>query len=305
MQIAFDGISNPGYSKKLAERVKRGHDGIAREGLTPHRPAYGYDVVPHEPGVRVINAEQAKVIVRIFAEYVSGKSPRQIAADLMRDKIPSPSGTEHWNFQSIVGGMGKKRGMIHNQLYVGVYQKNRFCNVKNPATGKVVARKADPGDLITAQVPHLRIIDQALWDAAHRLRNERGNIRFGDSGQVKRAVVPRKQHLLAGLLRCGECNERMIVTASDRHGIKRVNCSAAHNRQSCKHGKSYSLDKLTALAVDNMHAQMTDPEFLKRRMRAKALESARLEKQNSGARQEAQKDYDRLDLTIKKVARKI
>jgi site-specific DNA recombinase len=32
MQIAFDGIRNPDYVKKLAARVKRGHDGIAREG---------------------------------------------------------------------------------------------------------------------------------------------------------------------------------------------------------------------------------------------------------------------------------
>jgi hypothetical protein len=45
MQIAFDGISNPGYSKKLAERVKRGHDGIAREGLVAGSLAYGYDLV--------------------------------------------------------------------------------------------------------------------------------------------------------------------------------------------------------------------------------------------------------------------
>ena len=252
MQLTFDGHSNADMIRKLAVRVKRGHDGIAREGLIPGRCAYGYDLVEHKPGVKVINRDQAKIVVRVFEEYVSGKSPRAIAADLMRDKIPSPSGTAHWNFQSIVGGMGKKRGLIHNQLYIGVYLKNRFFNVKNPATGKVVTRKADPDDLITAQVQHLRIIEQKLWDAAHKLRNARGNKKFGASGQVQRAVVPRNQHLLAGLLRCAECNGGMIVTASDRNGLKRVACSAAHNRQSCKHAKTYNLDKLTALAIDSM-----------------------------------------------------
>jgi site-specific DNA recombinase len=237
LQLTFDGHSNADMLKKLAIRVKRGHDGIAREGLIPGRPAYGYDCVEHKPGVKTINRTQAKIVVRIFEEYVSGKSPRQIAADLMRDKIPSPSGTARWNFQSIVGGAGKKRGMIHNQLYVGVYLKNRFFNVKNPSTGKVITRKADPDDLITAQGPHLRIIDQKLWNTAHQLRHQRSNKKFGASGQVQRAVIPRKQHLLAGLLRCAECNGAMIVTASDRYGVKRVACSAAHNHQSCKHAK--------------------------------------------------------------------
>jgi site-specific DNA recombinase len=234
LQLTFDGHSNADMLKKLAIRVKRGHDGIAREGLIPGRPPYGYDCVEHKPGVKVINRVQAKIVTRIFEEYVSEKSPRRIAADLMRDKIPSPSGTAHWNFQSIVGGAGKKRGMIHNQLYIGVYLKNRFFNVKNPATGKVITRKADPDDLITAQVPHLRIVDQKLWNAAHQLRHQRANKKLGASGQVQRAVISRKQHLLAGLLRCAECNGAMIVTASDRYGVKRVACSAAHNHQSCR-----------------------------------------------------------------------
>jgi site-specific DNA recombinase len=309
LQLTFDGHQNADFITKLAIRVKSGHDEIARHGLIPGRAAYGYDCVTHylpgeEAGVKKINADQARIVIRIFKEYVSGKSPRRIAADLMRDNIPSPSGTAHRNFQSIVGGMGKKRGIIHNQLYIGVYLKNRFFNIKNPrAENRVTARKADPDDLITAQVPHLKIIDQKLWDAAHKLRNERGNKKFGASGQVQRAVVPRNQHLLAGLLRCAECNGGMIVTASDRNGLKRVACSAAHNRQSCQHAKTYNLDKLTALAIDSMCVHLTDPEFIKEKARAKSLEFARLEKENSGARQAAIKQYDRLDIQIKKMVR--
>lgn len=49
MQIAFDGISNPDYVKKLAARVKRGHDGIAREGKIAGGVCYGYDLVPGKP----------------------------------------------------------------------------------------------------------------------------------------------------------------------------------------------------------------------------------------------------------------
>jgi site-specific DNA recombinase len=208
---------------------------------------------------------------------------------------------EHWNFQSIVGGE-IKRGLIHNRLYIGEYVKNRFDNIKNPETGKVIARKAADDDLITVQVPHLRIIGGGSWEAAHKLRKERGNKRLGASGHVQRAVVPRKQHLLAGLLRCGECNGHMSVTASSRKG-QRVACSAAYNNGSCKHGKTYDLGQLTSHSIDSMCKHLTDPEFIKEKARAKTIEFARLDKENSGARQAAQKQHDRLDIQIKKLVR--
>jgi site-specific DNA recombinase len=306
MQLMFESFANADFLEKLAARVKSGHDKIAHEGLIVGRAAYGYDCVPHhiaKAGTKVINEEQAKIVVRVFMEYASGKSPRQIAADLMRDKITSPSGSAYWNFQSIVGGASKKRGMLHNRLYIGVYLKNRFYNVKSPFTGKVITRKAEADDLITAQVPHLRIIDQKLWDAAHALRTKRGHRKFGASGQIKREVVARNQHLLAGLLRCDECNGAMIVTSSDRRGVKRVACSAARHHQNCTHSKTYDLNRLTAAAIDNMCECLTDPDFIKGKAKAKTLEFAKLEKENNGARQAAVKQFDRLDLQIKKLVR--
>lgn len=302
LQLTFEGHQNADFLSKLAARVKSGHDAVARKGLIPNAPAYGYDCVEREPGVKVINKDEAKIVRRIFTEYASGKSPRLIAGDLMTDKVPSPTGGKFWNYQSIVGGAGAKRGMLHNQLYVGVYLKNRFHNVKNPATGKTITRASDPADIITVDLPHLRIIDQKLWTAAHKLRAERGSKKVGKN-LVQRSVVPRRQHLISGLLRCGECNERMIINFSDRNGKKGVCCSAAHGRQSCEHRKTYNLDKLTALAVDSMCSHLTDPEFIKEKTKAKAIEFARLEKENSGARQAAQKLLDRLNVQIAKLVR--
>ncbi len=301
LQLTFDGHSNEDFVAKLAYRVKSGHDVVARAGLIPGGAAYGYDCAPHQPGVKVINEGEAQIVRRIFSEYASGKSPRLIAADLMRDKVPSPTGSAFWNYQTIVGGAGKKRGLLNNMLYVGVYLKNRTYNVKNPSTGKTVTREANPDDLIRAEVPHLRIVDQKLWDAAHKVRAERGNTMLGKVSQ--RAVVPRKQHLLAGLLRCAECNGRMVINFSDRHGKKGVCCSTAHNRQSCDHRKTYNLDRITSLAVEKLCERLSDPELLKERARARAAEFARLEKENSGARQAAQKQLDRINVQIAKLVR--
>src|SRR3981081_518119 len=109
---------------------------------------------------------------------------------------------------------------------------------------------------------------------------------------------PGNKHLLYGLLRCGECNGQMVVRSGQR-----VCCSAAHNHQSCKHGKAYDLAKLIDLAVDSMCTHLVDPEFIKEKARARTVEFARLEKENSGVRQAAEKQHDRLDIQIKKLVR--
>jgi hypothetical protein len=84
MQIAFDGISNPDYVKKLAKRVKRGHDGVAREGRSPGALAYGYDAVLGKPGERLINKDEAAIVRRIFVEYASGRRDRCITPTIIK-----------------------------------------------------------------------------------------------------------------------------------------------------------------------------------------------------------------------------
>jgi site-specific DNA recombinase len=295
MQLTFDSHSNADMVKKLAIRVKRGHDGIAREGKIAGALSYGYDAVLDKPGERTINAKEAAVVRRIFEQYASGKTPRQIVDGLAKDKVPSPSGAPFWNHQVIVGGLNK-RGLIHNRLYIGEYVKNRFYNVKNPSTGKRITRKADESDLIVAQVPHLRIVPPELWDAVHKIRTERGIKKFGPGGYL-RAAIPRKDHLLSGLVRCADCGGAMTVTASSRAG-HRVACSSATYRKTCSHTKTYDLGAITNLAIDSMHAHLTDPEFIKERAKAKAAEFARLAKQESEEQTTAQKQLDRLNVQI-------
>ncbi|WFU42559.1 recombinase family protein [Bradyrhizobium sp. CB82] len=300
LQLLFEGHSNEDFIKKLAIRVKRGHDQAALKGRITTCAAYGYDCVEHQPGKRAINEQEAKIVRRIFTEYASGMTPRQIVAGLAKDKIPSPSGQPAWNYQGIVGGKGAKRGLLHNQLYIGKYVKNRFTAPKNPATGKREVRALDPEDLITVDMPDLRVISDELWNAAHAVRLKRQHEKFGASGYVKRATIPRKQGLLSGLIVCGACHGPMTVMASSRNG-QRVGCSGALYRKTCTHTKSYDLNELTAGAIKHMHAHLTDPEFLKEKAKAKAVEAAKLAREEGDERRAAQKQLDRLNLQIKRL----
>jgi hypothetical protein len=53
-----------------------------------------------------------------------------------------------------------------------------------------------------------------------------------------------------------------------------------------------------------MHAHLTDPEFVKERAE-RAKELARLDRENSSERDVAQRELDRVDLSIKKIIRLI
>jgi site-specific DNA recombinase len=306
MQLLFDGHTNSDFVKKLSIRVKRGHDRMAAAGRIPTCAAYGYDVATdHETakrGLRVINLEEAAIVRRIFMEYASGMTPRQIVVGLERDKVPSPSGAPIWNYQTIVGGQGAKRGLLHNRLYIGEYVRNRFTAPKNPATGKRVVRPLDPDELMLVPMPALRIVSDELWNAAHAIRLKRQHEKFGVSGYVRHATVTRKQDLLSGLIVCASCSGLMSTIASSCRGGRRVACSNATQRKTCNHTKSYNVAQLTAGAIRYMHAHLTDPEFLKEKAKAKAQEAAKLSREESEERRKVENQLAKLDLQIKRLA---
>ncbi len=70
----------------------------------------GYDKGPD--GKLVINEEQAKVVRRIFSEYIGGKSSTAIARDLQADDIPTASGEGMWCCSAVLS-------ILQNEKYKG------------------------------------------------------------------------------------------------------------------------------------------------------------------------------------------
>src|SRR5262249_28320398 len=153
---------------------------------------------------REVDPEEAKIVVRIFTEYtVLGRSTREIAEGLTRDGIPNPSGGAHWNHQIFTGARGRG-GVLSKPIYTCIILWNTTRNKRNPDTGKVIRCPNKPEDVITVAVPHLRIVDQKLWDRTQALITKRARWRFGPSGKrPKRATATLKGSLLGGLVVCG------------------------------------------------------------------------------------------------------
>lgn len=295
IQLTFESYQNAADSAKTSFRVRSGHDDAAREGGIPGPAPYGYSDVFGKPGRKAKNEAEAIIVNRIVLEMASRKPPRQIAFGLTSDGIASPKGGM-WTFQTV-------NKILQNELYVGVYVRNKVRKVRNPNTGRRVPRPS-PDEALRVEMPDLRIVDQGLWEAAQKVRQERAHI-HGKKG-VERGTTPRRQHPFAGLFRCAACGGKMIVTGSGsraRPGDRAIACSAAWWKHQCSHSKSYSLDRLTALATEKMHAHLTDPDFVKERAREREKELARIDREANGERHAAQQQLDRVDLKIRKIIR--
>lgn len=251
--ISIASLYNTIYKPQLAEKVRRGHDNAVANGKIPGSYAYGYRPKPGAPGERLIDKSEAKIVLRIFKEYASGRSTRDIASDLTREGVPSPGATRHknkagrttWNHQCITGGR-HGRGMLSNELYIGEIHWNVRSTILNPETQRKQKRLNPEERHIIVKNPELRIIPQELWDSAQKVRKARAVHMFGPTGKPqRRPVIPRNnEHPLAGVLRCGVCNGHMRIAQSSRNGAPRAACANAHQRGTCQHTRSFDMDVL-------------------------------------------------------------
>jgi len=168
VQIGIRGLLGSLFLTDLANKVRRGMDGVIREGRHAGGKAYGYRPVPGQPGELEIVEEEAEIVRRIFTQYFKGKTPREIAAGLNRDSIAPPRGKQ-WVASTINGNKSRHYGILINELYAGRLVWNRVRMIKNPDTGRRVSRPNPPEEWKRNEVPDLAIVDQKLFDAVQVL----------------------------------------------------------------------------------------------------------------------------------------
>ena len=230
LHVGLKGTMNALFLKDLAAKTHRGLRGRVEAGKSGGGLCYGYDVVKSfdgsgDPvrGGRTVNETEAEIVRRVFREFADGASPRAIARRLNGEGIPGPSG-KLWMDTTIRGHAKRGTGLINNELYIGRLVWNRLRYVKNPETGKRVSRINPPEEWIVSEVPELRIVDDALWQAVkHRqgaiTEQYATVIEATQSARANRLNgAHRPRHLLSGLLECGVCAGPYSMRGQDRYG---------------------------------------------------------------------------------------
>jgi site-specific DNA recombinase len=245
------------YLENLALHVRRGLEGVVRDGRHAGGRAYGYAAIPGKPGELTIDADQAAIVRRIFAEFIAGRTPRAIAASLNADGVAPPRGVR-WNASTINGNNARGHGMLLNELYAGRIVWNKVRMVKDPASGKRISRPNAKTEHRIHDVPDLRIVDQATWLAAQSVKRARSH-----QGASLSRRPPRP---LSGLLRCGSCGGGM-VSIGVTNGTARLQCSTFKESGSCGNGRKISRSAIeeavfTGLREELMH-QAAIGEYVK------------------------------------------
>lgn len=234
LQVGFRGTMNALFLRDLADKTHRGLRGRVEQGRSGGGLAYGYDVAADQgEGARQINEREAPVIRRIFKLFADGQTPGRIAAALNVEDIYGPR-NRLWSGTTIRGHRSRGTGIINNELYRGVLVWNRQRYLKDPQTGRRLARPNPPESWIQTEVPELRIVSDALWQAVQLRQDEIENRSRAIAEGVRIAAKAREQGLLptssglCRLLTCGLCGGEIIHVGRQRYG-----CAAHARKKAC------------------------------------------------------------------------
>ncbi|SDH76793.1 recombinase family protein [Roseospirillum parvum] len=254
IHIGLKGTMGALYLKDLADKTRRGLSGRVMQGKSGGGNAYGYDVVKRVNadgaairGERTINPDEAEIVRRIFRDYAAGKSPKAIAMTLNKEGIAGPGGNE-WGQSTINGNRHRGTGILNNELYIGRMIWNRQRFIKDPDTGKRVARPNPESEWIVSDVPELRIVDQELWDI---VKARQGTLERAKPNFWKNQ---RPRNLFSYLLKCGECGGGFAKISQTHYG-----CSTARNKGTCDNRLAMGQVKLEAAIIEVLQSKLMDP----------------------------------------------
>ena len=252
MEVGFKAIQNARYVKSQAEKTRRGQEGTVKDGRISGQAAYGYRMVlalNGKNGQREINPDQAPVVRRIMTDYVAGLTPLEIAKALNAEGVPGPRGGD-WKPGAIYGNRDVGTGILRNKLYVGINEWGRTVTKHNRHKGTSKARVTPEADRLVIPVPHLRIVEDELFQAVQdRIESRRiAPSSFRDQR--------RPDYLLSGLIRCGVCGKTYAVVSD------KLSCVGSAREGTCDNRRRVAREDLEDLVLSGLKARLLRPELI-------------------------------------------
>src|SRR3984893_3249956 len=300
LHIGLKGTMNALFLKELAEKTRRGMRGRVELGKAGGGLCYGYRVVRQlqngvmTTGEREINPEEAAVIRRIFEHYVAGVSSKQIAKSLNTESVPGPQGSL-WNPSTIHGNPKRGIGMLNNELYIGRMVWNRQRFVKDPDTGKRLARLNPPSEWITKDVPELRVVSDEIWQSA-KARQASVQRKWSAKEPRRFNQFRRPKYLFSGLTKCGECGAGFIVYSREHLG-----CFGARGRGTCTNRLTIPRRDVEERVLRALKDKLMRQDFFDEFCREFAKEMNRLRMEHRAGLTASKRELVRLEARRKKL----
>ncbi len=319
LHVGLKGTMNALFLKDLAMKTHRGIRGRVEAGKIGGGNAYGYRVVQQldaaasRSGASATSIEeQAEIVRRIFREYVAGKGPQRIAADLNREGILSPTG-KRWSDTTIRGNRTISSGILNCELYIGVIRWNRQRKMKNPDTGRS-RLPPQPGKrmdtLRGSRASHRAAgamgrrqgaagrIDSPLQETDRWFARCRGASMKAKNGGLNATHRPRT--LLSGLLFCGCCGGSYARRGQDRYA-----CTNHVLGNGCDNARTVDRKALESRVLTGLRERMMTPEIAAEAMRAYTQETNRLNRQRRSQCESIRRELAETNKAIAEIVRVI
>lgn len=248
--VPLKNLINEAYAKDISKKICTSFENQFKQGVyLATRAAYGYKKDPEDTHALLVDEDVKDVVVRIFREFVSGKSKTQIAKRLNDDGILAPSA--YWLTKGVIHNRKYKNlwedsilgRMLKNPVYIGDVRigKTQKCYYK----GITQAVKRDG---YYVENHHEAIIDRETFDKAQEMMAARKKEydaalgRYGDQ-------INRRPNLLKGLIWCGYCGNRLTI-----HRLTRRKASGKiyyYSNYTCKRASNYGeADPMPNISTD-------------------------------------------------------
>ena len=246
-------IQGTGHQMELEAIRSRTREALrsrVREGRMAGGACYGFrldrrsDPSGRRYTVAVVHEEEARIVQRIFTEYLGGRGLKAIARALNRDGVLSPSagrrGSGSWAPSCI-------RSMLQNPRYRGVYVHGRIKKLRRASSVQRVS--ADPTEVLMVEIPEWRIVEDDVWFAV-----QERFVKQAPADRPSSRRQPRAKYPLTGIARCGECGGAIGCTRTRRRGelVKAYACMRHRERgaEACSVTVNQPMDEVEAALIE-------------------------------------------------------
>lgn len=274
----FKNILNEMYAKDISKKVRSVRQTSAKQGkFMGSKPPFGYVKSPDDKHQLVIDHPAAEIVKRLFREFASGESGRNIATKLNAEGVDTPA--EYYFKQT---GKRATRGdsmgqwgsatiiqLLRNQVYIGdmVQCKRKVSSFK---TKKRLV--TDPENWVVVEGTHEPIIDRFTWDSVQR--RMASTKRAPCNHTIKVSGKDDEINVFSGIIRCADCGaamafNRKVSASGAEHRFYRCSRYANSGSKSCSM-HSIDADTLESIILSDIqyHARtaITDGEKLTQRL---------------------------------------
>ena len=170
--VAFQNLIYESYSRDLSVKVKTAMRTRMEQGKYVNHPPYGYRKDPKDKHHLIPDPESAVIVQEIFQRIINGQSTSEVATELNRRGVPTPSvykkHKRNENLQGIRVQWTHPRivDILHNLKYTGVMvnhtRENRYLRDNNQ-------RRTGKEEWIISEGTHEALVSEEDFKAANQM----------------------------------------------------------------------------------------------------------------------------------------